>query len=418
MWNDDLCNRHVVGYDELNETQREHLKKILNAKFPFDVYERHRDFRTRAFENEIKNKKMLDGAIQFYPELIRPEKIVGNLSGCAMVMTAGGEGERLRLSLEALGHTGDKISDFTKATFPLPDFYQDFGTLQTNLALIGSLEKKYGVDIPVIVTTGPDGSATARVIPEIIEKNGRFGLKNLLVVSQGERLHLTKDDKVAWAEAEDGPEPVTHPDETGGPIMSLKEKKPGMDNTPLDWLAKRGVEKILVLQATALYNPELIFALAEADSCFDCIGAGILREKFESDDPYGTYAGIEKQGKKSVVILEQNIRNEETRGIKNGSYHLPYNTGFYRFGTSLLDQCSLPDFATPPKEILPGLERTPKVGYAAIDLISLAQNPAVVAVPTEWFAVLKKADDLPKLAELGKSCGLDKLCSECKTKGF
>ncbi len=65
QWNDDLCARHVVRYDGLNKARRERFKAVLNAKFQFDVYERHRNLRIRAFENEKRARKRLMGRFSF-----------------------------------------------------------------------------------------------------------------------------------------------------------------------------------------------------------------------------------------------------------------------------------------------------------------------------------------------------------------
>jgi len=415
-WTDKLSKQHICAYNQLNESQKQKLLSYLDITFPFDIYQQHKALRYRAFSNEKNSKKLLEGANQFYPEIIHPDMETSkkNLSRCGILLTAGGEGERLRLSLEKLGWNKESLKDFTKVTFPLHGLHDHFGTLQINLVMIRSIAKKMGFDIPVIITTGPEGSTTERVIQNLIKKHHGFGLKNLLVIAQKERLHLTREDQIAWYLKKDIPMPVTHPDETGGPLMRLKDRMSHMEMTPLEWFTKSGAEKILVLQATALYNPDILFAMASADNKYDCVGLGILRETFTSDDPYGTYVGIEKMGETSVIIIEQNIRNMQTMQLKNpqGTTYLPYNTGLYIFKKELLEKKSLPDFATPPKEILPNLERTPKVGYAATDLISIAHNPAIMVVPLNWFAVIKQADDLNKVVQLGKTYGFDKLCME------
>jgi len=415
-WTDELAEHYIWDYHQLTGSQKKHLISYLNKSFPFGVYLEHKALRQRAFENEEKSKSLLEGAHQFFPEIIQPSRTADpkDMSRCTVLLTAGGEGERLRLSLEALGYGTEELADFTKATFPIPGFYKNFGTLQTNLVLISSLGKRIGCDIPVIITTGPEGSATDRVIHDLVTKHNRYGLKNLLVIPQKRRLHLTRNDQIAWYLDNDIPIPVTHPDETGGPLMRLKDIVGAMGKTPLAWLSQYHVDKILVLQATALYNPEILFAMAGIENDFDCVGLGILRETFEPDDPYGSYVGIEKNGEERVMIVEQNVRNDHTLALKDasGTHHLPYNTGLYTFNRHLLEKGSLPDFATPPKEILPQLERTPKVGYAATDLISLARNPAVMAVPSDWYAVIKRAEDLKKIAELGKAFQLDRLCAD------
>ena len=91
---------------------------------------------------------------------------------------------------------------------------------------------------------------------------------------------------------------------------------------------------------------------------------------------------------------------------KEGAYYLPYNTGFYVFDISLIKENSLPDYATPPKEIVPEIEKSPKIGYAATDIISFANKPAVLTIPKDSFGVLKECEDLKKLAEIGKKYSL------------
>ena len=98
----------------------------------------------------------------------------------------------------------------------------------------------------------------------------------------------------------------------------------------------------------------------------------------------------------STIILEQEVRNEETRQIKDnsGEYYLPFNTGFYAFDSELLKKSDLPDYATPPKEILPELPRSPKIGYAATDIFPLAGNPVILTVEPNMYRVLKTVEDL------------------------
>ena len=120
-----------------------------------------------------------------------------DLEGCAVVLTAGGEGERLKTSLLARGISESDLKDFTKATWPLPGFFGDYGALQANLRLLSVLAKRNGLTLPVIVTTGPAGSTTARVIPEVLRRHENFGLERVLTVEQDERLHFTLDEKMA-----------------------------------------------------------------------------------------------------------------------------------------------------------------------------------------------------------------------------
>jgi hypothetical protein len=161
-----------------------------------------------------------------------------------------------------------------------------------------------------------------------------------------------------------------------------------------------------------LYDPALIIALASALTSYDCIGAGILRTVFDAKDPFGTYVAIVNNTSEKLVIVEQEIRNEATLSLKDDTrkFYLPYNTGLYAFKSELLAKNDLPDYATPPKEILPNLPRSPKIGYAATDIFSLSDNAAVLAIPADSFAVIKNADDLPALTELGIRRGILDMC--------
>ncbi|MDO5576515.1 MAG: hypothetical protein Q4F84_05500, partial [Fibrobacter sp.] len=307
-----------------------------------------------------------------------------------------------------------KLVDFTKATFPLPDFFENFGTLQVNLAMISDFCKSSGYDIPVVITTGPKDSVTERVIPGIIRKFNNFGLKHIRVISQDERLHFTNDGTIAFTIENGKPVPVTQPDETGGPLMKLKQPSGENNESILDWFETLGCDKTIIVQATALYHQDLLPKIAEALGGHDCLGTGILRNDFPPKDPFGTFVTLKKGSCVSTQILEQDIRNETTRTIKDssGKFFLPFNTGFYAFRNQLLKNNTLPDYATPPKEILPELPRSPKVGYAATDILPLANDPVILAVDESHFKVLKAAPDLEALSEFGKAFKLDSFCKK------
>jgi hypothetical protein len=415
VWTVESAEKVILDFDKLSSKQQNGLIVFLNKKFPLSIYRSQLERRERALINTQRSRQVLSGTTQKYPPFInngpepmRPE----NLAQCAIVLTAGGDGERLKKSLLARGISGDRLNDFTKATYPLPGFFGDFGALHANLCLVSSINKKHGLHLPVVVTTGPAGSTTARVIPEILKKHGRFGLEHLRIVEQDERLHLSVDDKIVFSIVDNAARPMTNPDETGGPLMKLKKECGGPDGSVLKWMRRLGCEKIILLQATGLYRPDLLFCLASALQAHDCVGAGIFRTRFDVADPFGTYVATVKDGLEKVVIVEQEIRNEETLRVKDpsGTFFLPYNTGLYAFSIDMLMQADLPDYATPPKEILPHLPRSPKIGYAATDLFALSKKPAVLSIPRDWFEVIKNADDLGKLSELGKRFGIDTMC--------
>lgn len=415
-WNIDSARQCIEGFDTLNPAQKQQLIEQLNETFPAQEYERQLQRKQRAIGNANASRDVLRGTRQHFPNVIDWSQTKGNiedLRGCAIVLTAGGEGERLRLSLQKSGLSSQKPTDFTKATYELPDFPGNVGTLDINLALLRYLGRESGIELPVIVTTGPAGSTTARVIPERLHHRKNFGLKNLYVVSQDARLHLTENDKIAFVLKNGMPIPVTNPDETGGPLMKLKGK--GIEGKPgiLDQLEELNCSRILLLQATAVYDPELITKMASAAVKHDILGVGFERSEFPPDDPFGTMVLIEKNGKRRLHILEQDVRNDETRGLRGQSGQFaPANTGFYAFDLALLKNEDLPDYATPPKEITPDLPRAPKIGFAATDLLPKAHNPAILTIPQGTYAVLKKAGDLACISELARKLSLDKITKE------
>jgi hypothetical protein len=420
LWNAETLGAQTFNFETLTPSQQSQFILFMNSHFPPATYERHRDFREYALNNMNNMRKALNGAKQQFPSVVHYESINASpdsLKDHALIFTAGGEGERLRLSLLKQGIPADELENFTKATFYLPDFYNKFGTLHINLAMVSSLCKKFNINIPVIVTTGPKESITARVIPEMLKQYSNFGLKNIRVIEQDERLHLTNDNKIVWQTVDDSVIPVTNPDETGGPLMKLKDRSDTGESI-LEWLNKIGCTRSIVVQATALYDQRLLPMMASGLKGHDCLAVGILRKSFPEKDPFGTFVTLDYGTSQKTMILEQDVRDVTTRTIVDdkGIHHLPYNTGFYAFENDLLSKNDLPHFATPPKEIQPHIERASKIGYAATDIVPAAKNPVILAMDESMFGVLKTADDLAILSELGKRYGLDNVCKEFDNK--
>jgi len=414
-WTEDRARDAVFRFDHLSPENRRNLLDVLDQRFPAEKVGDQLLRRKKALDNLALNKNKLSHGTQLYPECLAADALAAsakNLAGYAIVLTAGGEGERLYHSLVARGMDHQRLVNFTKVTFPLPDFYSDFGSLHVNLTLIAAISREYGIEIPVIVTTGPDESITAQIIPSIISDYNAFGLKSLKIIRQDERIHFTQEEKIAWTLINGHPRVITNPDETGGPLMKLKQRLPAETDTAIEWLLHQGCDKVIVLQATALYAPELIPAIAAAGKKFDGLGVGIVRELFTPDDPYGTFVLAQQNNRKRLLIAEKEVRNSATMSLKDptGSRYLPFNTGFYVFDIRLIQNNDLPDYATPPKEIVPDLPKSPKIGFAATDMISFAQNPAVLSVSPDSYGVIKNADDLSQLSLLGKKLGLDKIC--------
>lgn len=416
-WTRDALADAILDFETLTYDKQTDVLDYFNTRYPKDVYTAHRDKRRNALSLMNRARQALTTSQQYYPSLVTPESLTlsaAAIRGCALVFTAGGEGERLRLSLLHKGYSAAQLDKFTKATFALPGFPGGLGTLQINLMMVATFCKTHEIDIPVIITTGPENSITAEVIPELLASFNNFGLRHVLVLPQDERLFLTVDEKIVLAETDGKLVPITQPDETGGPIMKLKQPLGIGKGSALDWCEDRGCSKTIVVQATALYDQQVLPLMAEALGNHNCLGVGILRSSFPPADPYGTFVALQNDTTKTTMIIEQDVRNDLTRTIKDpsGTYFLPFNTGFYAFDNKLLLQQDLPDFATPPKELRTDLPRSPKIGYAATDLVTLAHDPVVLALDPSLFGVLKNADDLALLSAMGKRFRLDKLCEQ------
>lgn len=420
-WTYDTAQEKIHDFRCLSIFQKDTLVQYLNDHFPPAVYERQRRCKARALENQnLFRNRYLEGTRHF-PRCISSSEIKPEnncLNGFGIILTAGGEGERLRLSLQKQGVSNRELEHYSKATFPLPGFYSDFGTLHINLSLISSLSEKYKYHIPVIVTTGPESSTTAKVVIKMLNRYSAFGIKNIKILFQSERLHLTSGERIVYKISNGVPYPVTHPDETGGPIMKLKENNPDTGYSMLNWLSHHGCQKVIVLQGTAIYHYDLIPIMAEAAKKHDGLSVGIYRNKFPVDDPFGSLVLLKDSERERMFIIEKDVRTKSIYQLKDisGKYFLPLNTGIYALNCKLLQQSNLPDYATPPKEILPDLPRSPKIGYAATDILPLAQTPAVLAINENHYGVIKNAGDLKKLTKMAIDFGLRDLCKKYALK--
>ena len=384
-WTMKQIEKSVFNFEKFDKRTRGKIIEFLQNNISFDDYLKQVEKKKKAIANTQNAKNILLGTQQKYPRHSDFSQISLNshdIKNYAILITAGGEGERLRVSLKEKGYSDDDLKDFTKATFPIPNTDYKFGALEVNLKMLAELN----AEIPVIVTMGPVGSDTEKIIPKVLRKNANFGVKNIEIIAQNERLHLTNENKIVFEIGEENIKPVTNPDETGGPIAKLK------DGGILENLEKSGIKKIMILQATAVYSKKIIPIIAAAGQNYDGLGIGILRNEFIETDPYGTFVSINDY---NLRIIEKEVRMPQTYAIKNeNGKFLPYNTGFYVFDIELLKKIEMPDYATPPKIILEGIEKSPKIGYAATDIIAFAKNPAVLTISDDDFRVIKNAEDI------------------------
>lgn len=412
-WTTEQLIKAVANFESASESTQTAIAEAVSSFCTFDEYLIQVEKRESAIKNTVEGQSLLATSEQTFPETVDTSDVTPStdtLSKFGIVITAGGEGERLMLSLKDQGFSDEELKDFTKATWPLPEFHGDNGALQINLSLLSSISKEIGYDIPVVVTTGPEGTTTARVIPEIIEKANNFGLKNLKVIAQNERLHLTKENLIAWKEDNGTVTLATNPDETGGPLMKLLEKD-SSGRTILQWLKEAGASHIMVLQGTAVYNPTLVEQIASAGLNYDGMGIGISRSSFPESDPYGTFVTVANNNGNQLKIIEKAVRNSTTESLQdNDGKFLPFNTGFYTFTIDLIESNPLPDYASPDKVLFEGYTNAEKVGYAATDVIAPAQKSGVLTIPETDFAVIKTAEDLPVLTKAATRFNLSQYC--------
>lgn len=399
-WTKENLKKAIFEFAKLYENKQKIIAEFLEENVSFDEYLTQVAKKEKAVANMLKTRNILQKADQKYPQNLDFANVsidYNEIKNYAILIMAGGEGERLRVSLEEKGYSKEDLADFTKATFPIPDTNYKFGALEVNLRMIADICNKNNCDIPVIITTGPVGSDTEKIIPQVLNKNANFGVKNVSVIAQNERFHLTNDNKIVFEFDGNTAKAITNPDETGGPIAKLKES--GI----LDELDKSGIKKIIVLQGTAVYSKEILPIIATAGKNFDGLGIGIARSEFPENDPYGTFVIADNV----LRIVEKDTRTAETYKIQNeNGKFLPYNTGFYVFSVEMLKNAEMPDYATPPKIILDSIEKSPKIGYAATDIIAFAKKPAVLTISDSDFRVIKNAEDIDILAEIIKKFSL------------
>ncbi|ERP32159.1 hypothetical protein [Chitinivibrio alkaliphilus] len=400
-WTQPQLQYAIHNYAHCSPELQERIAHAVTEKYSYEAYVEEVAFKKEALCRLERTKSENTALPQGFPPTMDAQSIETtpkDLSTSAVLIMAGGAGERLKQSLLAEGYSPEDLTDFTKATFPLPGRTDKAGTLELTLTMI----RRFSPEIPVIVTTGPVGSTTARVIPDLLSRNNNFGLSNLQVLPQNERLHLTHENKIAWVENHGTVQLITSPDETGGPIMKLKSQLPKGEMV-LTWLRNLGRTKTIVLQGTAVYRPEILPLMASAGTTCDALGIGISRTSFPQDDPYGSF--VERS--RRIYIIEKDARTPHTYSLCDpAGKHLPFNTGFYVFSNSVLAEKSLPPFAVRDKEVLPDLPHAAKTGYAATDLLPLVDNSRVLTIPAEDFTVIKQSSDLPTVARAAEEFGL------------
>jgi hypothetical protein len=121
-WNIDTLTDVVYNRELLRDSAGgvvDGFVEYMNERFPPAVFSGQLDKRRRAIENAEASKRLLDGAAQSFPDVIDTgigaKESLANLAGGWIVFTAGGEGERLRLSLIDRGEPAESLVDFTKA---------------------------------------------------------------------------------------------------------------------------------------------------------------------------------------------------------------------------------------------------------------------------------------------------------------
>ena len=166
---------------------------------------------------------------------------------------------------------------------------------------------------------------------------------------------------------------------------------------------------MLILQGTAIYEPQLLLKIAVAAQKYEILGVGIARETFADNDPYGTFVIAKEDNKSTLIIAEKDIRNNDTLLLQNqrDNTFLPFNTGFYAVSLKHLHN-SFPHYASPNKTILPGIDPAPKIGYAATDLLGFSDQCGVLLIDPTQYKVIKSAEDIVELSKTVTTFSLEK----------
>ncbi len=414
-WTKELFFTHMESPERFSENEIAILLEYLNENCPLNSFLRELEERKIALKNMEETTRLLENATQKFPKAYDFSEIVfdeNSLKKVAFFFTAGGEGQRLAQSLNK--NDINFLENFTKATIEIKDFPEKFGTLMINLSIVKSLSDTYKIDFPVIISLGPKGSTTSKVIPKEIDSFNNFGLKNIHYILQGERLHLSNEEKISLEIKNGEIKLAKNPDESGGPLKAFYDNKELIKN-----LEEKGVSKILIIQGTGIFNPDILKNTASIKANHDCYILGLPRQKFEKSDQLGTIELIEKNGTKTLRILEAHSINDTTREIQNAekTKFLPANTGMFLFDLALFSKkLPISFYATAPKEISFSKKIAPKIGYSATDFTVFAENPAVIIISSGDFAVLKNVENMEDLSALGKKFGLIKLCEKIKSE--
>lgn len=416
-WTKELFFTHIESPENFSENEILILLEFLNENYPVNSFLSEIEDRKIALKNMKETTSLLENATQKFPKAYDFEEIIfdeNSLREVAFFFTAGGEGQRLAQSLNKNGDEKNFLENFTKATIEIKDFPEKFGTLMINLSIVKHLSDTYKIDFPVIISLGPIGSTTSKVIPKEIASFNNFGLRNIHYILQGERLHLSNEEKISL-EIKNGEIKVAkNPDESGGPLKAFYDNKELIQS-----FKERGVKKILIIQGTGIFNPDILKNVSSIKEDHDCYILGLPRQKFEKSDQLGTIELIEKNGKTALRILEAHSINDTTREIQNTQRKefLPANTGMFLFDLALFSkELPISFYATAPKEISFSKKSAPKIGYSATDFTVFAEKPAVILIPGGDFAVLKNVENIEELSALGKKFGLINLCEKIKSE--
>ncbi len=375
------------------------IAEYLNNNVPYASYLAEREKWVEAQSNSRANSEAAETLPLSFPEIADGAAAFSleSFNNTAIILTAGGEGERLRKSLIAAGASPDELKDFTKATWPLDGQTKAASTLGYNLLFFRAIGRALGQKLLIIVTTGPLGSDTARILPAYLETFQDEYL-DIITLPQGQRFHLTTGGQLVLSAAGPHLSVACNPDETGGPFMALKNPHERDAKGLIHYLLAKGLINCLALQATTICQPLWVSSLPAALKKAEVAVMGVRRDTFAPDDPFGTIVRFNAAGGDYTQIVEAHNRRPAIYSVRDEKYgFLPYNSGMYAFKTELLATARLPDFICPPKMITPELPPAGKVGYAATDLLSLSPKVAVCLTKADSFAAFKGLADTQNL---------------------
>ncbi|MBD3379605.1 MAG: radical SAM protein, partial [Candidatus Omnitrophica bacterium] len=194
-----------------------------------------------------------------------------SLARTAYVLMAAGSGTRLaeifkksyedRIAMGLEDIDPDSIENYSKTTFPLTRL-QHKNPFQLIVESLSAIARDASTDVPVVIICT---DSSRPVIERILEENGNFGLKNIILKNDIPGPPMFDNDGRVLR---DGKDIVLSGGGTGGTLRTLDDKGFSVGtggeeraDTPFEWLEEKGVDSLCFLQCDMPYNADILRAL-------------------------------------------------------------------------------------------------------------------------------------------------------------